>query len=301
MVEEDSRETAVDDGEDDNREVQGGERRTGKESMEGQLRSHQQRSPFNHPSSSPQHRSKYPPQSQPISLNAPSLLPSASSSPTATTLHAATATPAPLPRWNRASCSVRTPARRASTATTRTASRRTSAKRPRTPPPLRLPVRPCLRGFLLTVSCIRSHPSDRPPRFITVAAAPVPAAPQPSHVSQIPCKFDPHCTRVNCPYYHPSAKYKAKSNTPCRFGAACTRADCTFSHPAGRVLPGQFSKGLNATAPTFVPNGKPGADSKNKTVDFRAAKSGSTPAQKEDGEAPAAAVATPAVDAVSGA
>lgn len=108
-------------------------------------------------------------------------------------------------------------------------------------------------------------------------------------MSQTACKFDPNCTRPNCPYYHPSHKQRptAKphhpvSSTACRFGAACTRAECPYGHPPGRVLPGQFSKGLNGAPPSMI-----GANSEreswNKSVDFRA-KNASGPAPTVDGK-----------------
>ncbi|KAG9030329.1 hypothetical protein FRB95_004114 [Tulasnella sp. JGI-2019a] len=151
-----------------------------------------------------------------------------------------------------------------------------------------LSTEPCEKGVnCLDKDCIYAHVSKaakNAPKSDTVAA-PI-HTPAAATVSQAPCKFDPNCTRPNCPYYHPSHKqrapkpYASSSSTACRFGAGCTRADCPYTHPPGRILPSQFSRGLDGAPPSLVITASGNEkESWNKSVDFRAKNAASaTPA-----------------------
>ncbi|KAG8907267.1 hypothetical protein FRB99_004961 [Tulasnella sp. 403] len=139
-----------------------------------------------------------------------------------------------------------------------------------------LSTEPCEKGLdCKDKDCIKAHVSkaakNAPKATPPGTFAPASAAPSP--LSSIQCKFDPNCTRPNCPYFHAPAKFKPKtyhsSPVMCRFGSACTRADCTFGHPPGRVLPNQFARGLNPSAPSSITSKTGDKETWNKTVDFR--------------------------------
>ncbi|KAG8883977.1 hypothetical protein FRB97_005421 [Tulasnella sp. 331] len=146
---------------------------------------------------------------------------------------------------------------------------------------------PCEKGIeCADKDCIYAHVSKAAKNAPSTAAATTPAhPPAATTLSQAPCKFDPNCTRPNCPYYHPSHKHRVtkthsqannSSSVACRFGSACTRSDCPYTHPPGRVLPGQFSRGLDGAPPSLVTKA-PGVDKEswNKSVDFRSKGTGS--------------------------
>ncbi|KAL1455043.1 hypothetical protein WDU94_009164 [Cyamophila willieti] len=58
--------------------------------------------------------------------------------------------------------------------------------------------------------------------------------------SSSPCKFFPNCTKVNCPYLHPSVctsfpycrfgKDCAFTHPSCKYGSVCNRPNCKYSH-----------------------------------------------------------------------
>ncbi|KAG8972511.1 hypothetical protein FRB90_010209 [Tulasnella sp. 427] len=160
----------------------------------------------------------------------------------------------------------------------------------------------CEKGLdCVDKDCTKAHVSKaakNPPKVV-----PGPTAPTPSPVpaNQIPCKFDPHCTRPGCTFYHASkqkAKHSGSSTTLCRFGTACTRADCAFAHPPGRVLPSQFAKGLNPKATSFVATPKVNKEPWNKTLDLRnqptPVKAAGTHVEKQGSPATGAKAETPA-------
>ncbi|KIO29085.1 hypothetical protein M407DRAFT_242772 [Tulasnella calospora MUT 4182] len=162
----------------------------------------------------------------------------------------------------------------------------------------------CEKGLdCVDKDCTKAHVSKaakNPPKVVPAPSAPAPST---SSANQIPCKFDPHCTRAGCPYYHASkqkAKHPGSSTTMCRFGTACTRADCSFAHPPGRVLPSQFAKGLNPKATSFVATPKPNKEPWNKTLDLRnqpspaKAGAGGSPVEKQASPATGAKAETPA-------
>ena len=43
------------------------------------------------------------------------------------------------------------------------------------------------------------------------------------------CKFYPHCSTINCPYYHPKNTYPSKTRK-CKYGYNCNNNNCTFDH-----------------------------------------------------------------------
>lgn len=162
----------------------------------------------------------------------------------------------------------------------------------------------CEKGLdCVDKDCTKAHVSKAAKNPTKVVPGPSAPAPSSSSANQVPCKFDPHCTRQGCPYYHASkqkAKHPGSSTTMCRFGTACTRADCSFAHPPGRVLPSQFAKGLNPKGTSFVATPKLNKEPWNKTLDLRSqptpakAVVGGTTAEKQASPATGAKVETPA-------
>lgn len=66
-------------------------------------------------------------------------------------------------------------------------------------------------------------------------APPVASSPSLKH-----CRFYPHCTNTQCPYFHPK---------PCKFGASCQARSCPFSHESNVPPPDK----LKWTAATCKP------------------------------------------------
>ncbi|KAG8965285.1 hypothetical protein FRC03_000750 [Tulasnella sp. 419] len=138
-----------------------------------------------------------------------------------------------------------------------------------------LSTEPCSKGLECEdKDCLNAHPS-KAAKDVGPGTSTLPHSQAPANAVHTNCRFGIHCTRPDCAFLHPpqrtiSGLVADTSATPCRFGAACTKVTCPFKHPEGRVLPTQFSKGLNGAPPTNINSSViKDSDSRNRSVDFR--------------------------------
>ncbi|KAI8060308.1 hypothetical protein BC940DRAFT_337682 [Gongronella butleri] len=90
--------------------------------------------------------------------------------------------------------------------------------------------------------CLFLHPAIRPghmPQLAQQYQQPQSVPREPNGTERtIPCRFFPHCTNDNCPFFHPPVPAAPAVPTgpkripiPCNFGDKCLRPDCYYLHP----------------------------------------------------------------------
>jgi hypothetical protein len=78
-------------------------------------------------------------------------------------------------------------------------------------------------------------------------------------LEEVPCKFGTACTKLECPFGHPTPAHTGKptvytSGEKCPFGIGCKNRKCTGSHPSPASAPNFSTRGKIDQDCKFFPN-----------------------------------------------